>query len=157
MVLTVILLVGVVLSWGAVRHNQQQHHLQRQLHCLALNIYHEARGEPDVGQQAVAEVTLNRMRSPFYPATICEVVYQKGWDRKRKRYVGAFSWTEQEDPAVTDDAAWRQSQQLANDMYYGRKSPIAKGALFFHAKHINPNWAQGKSETTRIGQHIFYR
>jgi len=37
---------------------------------------------------------MNRVFSRRYPGTVCEVVYEKKWDRLRKRYVGAFSWTE---------------------------------------------------------------
>src|SRR3954453_10045701 len=62
--------------------------------CLALNVYFEARGEPEAGQYAVAEVTMNRVASPYYPDTVCDVVYQKNWDSIRGRYVAAFSWTE---------------------------------------------------------------
>src|SRR5882672_11161357 len=67
---------------------------RRNLACLARNVYFEARGEPTAGQYAVAEVTMNRKASGRYPDTVCGVVYQKNWDPLRKRYVGAFSWTE---------------------------------------------------------------
>ena len=52
--------------------------LQSALICLAMNIYHEARSEPIAGRVAVAEVTLNRVESKYYPNDICGVVYQKG-------------------------------------------------------------------------------
>src|SRR5881227_4294028 len=64
------------------------------LRCLAQNVYFEARGEPVAGQYAVAEVTMNRKASGRYSDTVFGVVYQKNWDPIRKRYVGAFSWTE---------------------------------------------------------------
>ena len=48
----------------------------RQNECLALNIYHEAKGESELGQRAVAYVTLNRAHDPAYPDDICDVVYQ---------------------------------------------------------------------------------
>ena len=44
--------------------------------CLATAIYFEARGEPEHGQLAVAQVVLNRVKNPAYPNTICGVVYQ---------------------------------------------------------------------------------
>src|SRR5688572_22282571 len=58
-----------------------------ELRCLAENIYFEARGEPLKGQYAVAEVTLNRMVSPFFPDSECDVVHEKRWDPLRKRFV----------------------------------------------------------------------
>src|SRR5882672_3004751 len=51
--------------------------------CLARNVYFEARGEPEAGQYAVAEVTMNRKASGRYPNTVCGVVYERQ----------AFSWT----------------------------------------------------------------
>ncbi|MEZ5915358.1 MAG: cell wall hydrolase [Parvularculaceae bacterium] len=49
--------------------------------CLAQAIYYEARSESRVGRLAVADVVLNRVSSPVYPDTICEVVFQ-GSERK---------------------------------------------------------------------------
>ena len=50
---------------------------QKQLNCLARNIYHEAGGEPFEGKVAVAQVTINRAESGDFPSDICQVVYQK--------------------------------------------------------------------------------
>ena len=51
--------------------------LNKQLLCMAKNIYYEAASESYEGKLAVAQVTMNRVNSPLYPKTICEVVYQK--------------------------------------------------------------------------------
>ncbi|WP_416365907.1 cell wall hydrolase [Sphingomonas aerolata] len=48
----------------------------RALLCLTTAIYYEAASEPDAGQRAVAQVILNRVRHPAFPATVCGVVYQ---------------------------------------------------------------------------------
>lgn len=130
----------------------------REVNCLALNVYHEARGEPDKGKYAVAKVTLNRVASRHYPTTICEVVYQQGWDYIRKRYVSAFSWTElDERPATTNNRAWQKALQIATEVYENPDSQDLKGALFYHAKHIRPSWARKKIKVARIGRHIFYQ
>ena len=50
--------------------------LNAEVECLALNIYHEARSERTAGMWAVADVTINRVKSISYPNTVCEVVYQ---------------------------------------------------------------------------------
>ena len=47
-----------------------------EVECLAMNIYHEARSERTAGMWAVADVTINRVKSIAYPNTVCEVVYQ---------------------------------------------------------------------------------
>ena len=43
----------------------------------ALMIYHEARGDSEEGQRAVAEVLCNRILSELYPDTAKEVIYQQ--------------------------------------------------------------------------------
>lgn len=141
----------------AIIQSTETHADNRQLTCLALNIYHEARGEPVAGQYAVAEVTLNRVASPRYPNTICEVVYQKNWDSIRRRYVGAFSWTEFEIKPELKKKEWQRAVDVAEAVYHQRQAPELDGALFYHARSIKPSWARKKTPVARIGRHIFYR
>jgi spore germination cell wall hydrolase CwlJ-like protein len=130
---------------------------RRDLACLARNVYFEARGEPAAGQYAVAEVTMNRKASGRYPATVCGVVYQKNWDPLRKRYVGAFSWTELDDLPAPAGEPWLQAWEVAEAVYYGREPPVLEGATHFHAVYIKPDWARSKKPIARIGGHVFYR
>jgi spore germination cell wall hydrolase CwlJ-like protein len=129
----------------------------RSLDCLARNVYYEARGESPRGQYAVAEVTMNRTASRLYPRTVCEVVYQKNWDPLRKRYVGAFSWTELDrlDPPAGE--AWQRAQKIAQDVYYRRHAPSLPGVLYYHATNIEPQWSSEHELVARIGRHVFYR
>jgi len=127
-----------------------------QVRCLALNIYHEARGEPRAGQYAVAEVTMNRVRSKHYPDSVCKVVYQRNWDQLRKRYVGMFSWTEFDEPPRIKSQFWQQSMKIAQNVYAGDYTPKLKDALFYHARQIRPSWIKGKKPLAKIGNHIFY-
>ena len=127
------------------------------LRCLAENIYFEARGEPLAGQYAVAEVTLNRTRSPYFPKTICDVVHEARWDRIRGRAVAHFSWTELRVRSEPTGPAWTQAMEVATAAYDGAAKSVVPGALFFHATRINPNWAQSQRVVAKIGKHIFYR
>lgn len=127
-----------------------------QIRCLAMNIYHEARGEPLAGQFAVAEVTMNRVRSKHYPNSVCEVVYQRNWDQIRKRYVGMFSWTELDEQPRIKSRFWQQSVEVARRVYRDDYRPTLKGALFYHARQIRPSWIKNKKPKARIGNHIFY-
>jgi len=140
-------------SWYAASNNA----LQQDINCLALNVYHEARGEIIHGQYAVAQVTMNRVTSRRYPNTVCEAVYQQNWDRIRKRMVGAFSWTELDNKAPPTGRAWQLARIIAEDTYYGRSDDLVKGSLFYHARYIKPRWAKNKKPMARIGKHIFYR
>ncbi|HJR68529.1 MAG TPA: cell wall hydrolase [Gammaproteobacteria bacterium] len=128
------------------------------LTCLAENVYHEARGEPLAGQYAVAEVTLNRVASPFHPSSICEVVHQQAWDARRRRYVGAFSWTEiKETLRRPRGGAWRRAVEVATAAYERRAEPQLDGALFYHTTDVEPAWARDKTTIATIGNHVFYR
>lgn len=127
------------------------------LACLALNVYHEARGEPLAGQYAVAEVTMNRVASGRFPNTVCGVVYEKNWDYLRKRYVGAFSWTEFERLPPPKGEQWERAWQVAEEVYFGRRAPQLSGALYYHAVHIDPRWSAEKKRVAAVGKHVFYR
>jgi spore germination cell wall hydrolase CwlJ-like protein len=115
--------------------------------CLARNIYFEARGEPLAGQYAVAEVTMNRKALAAAPSTVCGVVYEKS----------AFSWTDAAALPEPGGEAWERAQDVAQDVYFGRHEPKLKGALFYHADYVRPDWAKEKRRVARIGSHIFYR
>ena len=130
----------------------------KDLVCLTRNVYHEARGEPLVGQFAVAEVTLNRVASRRFPDSVCEVVYEKRWDKIRRRYVGGFSWTELDvPPEIDDDEAWRQAWHVAQTVSSEHYTPTLEGALFYHGRHVRPSWSRGKKRIARIGRHVFYK
>jgi spore germination cell wall hydrolase CwlJ-like protein len=129
----------------------------RDLTCLARNVYYEARGESPAGRYAVAEVTMNRVRSRHYPDTVCEVVYQKNWDYLRKRYVSAFSWTEFDSTPHPEGELWQEAWEAAEAVYDGDRPRVLRGALHYHATYIKPSWARGKRPLARIGRHLFYR
>jgi len=151
------LLVHAVFAQQDVRRERALAAHRQNLECLARNVYFEARGEPLAGQFAVAEVTLNRRASRLFPRTICEVVYQKHWDRERKRYVGAFSWTEFNSLPEPRGEEWQRAWRVAEAVYYGKSVPTVQGALFFHATYIRPGWAGSKKRVARIGKHVFYK
>lgn len=48
----------------------------KELHCIAVAVYNEARGDGYKSQVAVAEVVLNRMKHAKFPKDACSVVYQ---------------------------------------------------------------------------------
>ena len=129
----------------AMRRLQAQH--AQNLACLARNVYFEARGEPEAGQYAVAEVTMNRKASGIYPPTVCGVVYEKS----------AFSWTSYGTLPEPSGEAWARAQEIAEDVYYGRHQQVLNGALFFHATYVKPEWAAERRRIARIGNHVYYK
>ena len=154
--LSIFLIIGITIPALTYQFVKQKN-TQRDIKCLALNIFHEARSESDEGQRAVASVTLNRVASKRYPDNICDVVYQKRWDRIRKRYVGQFSWTEFDQPPKLTSAAWQRAWKIAENSYNEKNKSRLNGAIFYHTKYIKPSWARKKKPIARIGSHIFYK
>ncbi len=152
------IIAGMILLIGsAVYLVIQQQAQAREVECLARNVYHEARGEPKAGKYAVAEVTLNRVSSKYYPNKVCDVVYQQNWDRLRKRYVSAFSWTELYTMEDRDSKAWREAVTIAQDVYTNGPTGKLEGVHNYHAKNVRPSWARKKQRVAAIGRHYFYR
>ena len=119
--------------------------LQNALMCLALNIYHEARGEPLDGQVAVAMVTMNRAN--WQASSICDVVYE------RKQ----FSWTHRvHNPSPREPAAWARAKRVASRVLDGEHDDVTRGATHFHSRAVQPVWRHALKKTTTIGRHVFY-
>ena len=138
---------------------KQQHDL-RNIKCLAMNVYHEARGEPTLGQYAVAVVTMNRVNSNRYPDDVCRVVYQSAWSSDYQRYVAAFSWTlDQQEDIPANSTAWNKAFEIAEEVYQQEHARAikVKDALFYHADYVKPRWAAKKLRVAKIGRHIFYK
>ena len=136
-----------------IRTEQQR---RTDLNCLARNIYYEARGEPAAGQLAVAEVTMNRVESSRFPNSVCSVVHEQNWDKRRERYVGAFSWTEFDALPRPRGESWRRSMDAAVAVYDEQAVPRVPGALFYHATSITPRWSVNMEPVAEIGRHTFY-
>lgn len=153
------LFLGVAGAFGWLLQSVHAGKVDRQsVHCLALNVYYEARGEPEVGQYAVAEVTMNRVAAARYPSSVCGVVYQQNWDAIRKRMVAAFSWTELKRLPDPKGKKWERALEIAEEVYYRRHEPLKLAdATHYHAKRIRPSWSRQLEPVARIGNHIFYR
>ncbi|MCB2098421.1 MAG: cell wall hydrolase [Parvularculaceae bacterium] len=123
--------------------------------CLAQAIYYEARSERRVGQLAVADVVLNRVASPVYPDTICEVVFQGS---ERKNLGCQFSFTcDGSMNARLNERKWRDSEMLAGAVLAGIRKPVSRYATHYHADYVSPPWADTLTPTAVIGTHKFYR
>jgi spore germination cell wall hydrolase CwlJ-like protein len=128
----------------------------KQLSCLAMNIYKEAGYESFEGKVAVAQVTLNRAASGQFPSEICQVVYQK--NIVYEKVVCQFSWycdgTHRQRPV--NDTVYQESYDVAKRVLLENfRLPGLNSALYYHADYVNPRW--NKEKITKIGRHIFYK
>jgi len=114
--------------------------------CLALTVYFEARGEALSGQIFVADVVLNRVESPKYPNTVCEVIKQKS----------QFSYYWDGKPDVPKEKqAWKQSKWVAHWMLSSRKHYIDSCNYYADSIDYPSTWRKLKFET-KLGRHLFY-
>jgi spore germination cell wall hydrolase CwlJ-like protein len=127
---------------------------ERALECLTQAVYYEAAGDGADGERAVAQVVLNRMRHPAYPASVCGVVYQ-GSDRP----VGCqFTFTCDGSLArIPIPALWKQAQRIASQALAGKVFAPVGHSTHYHADYVLPYWADSLDKSVQIGRHIFYR
>jgi spore germination cell wall hydrolase CwlJ-like protein len=117
--------------------------------CLLKNVYYEAGVENRVGKIAVAQVTLNRVRSANYPDTICDVVMQPS----------QFSWANNRDRRWTHPTGpkWETSKRIARQVIKeGYRVPALQAAVFYHADYVSPAWKDSNAVIAQVGTHIFY-
>lgn len=140
----------------------------KEVMCMAKNIFFEAAIESTAGKLAVAQVTLNRVNSKYYPNTVCEVVYEGrhyttgNGQRLPVRDRCQFSWycDGKDDEPNRELKIWKDAKDLATYIILRKDElpDITDGALNYHADYITaPRWAGRKHKTTKIDTHIFYR
>lgn len=134
--------------------------VEDQIHALAMNMYHEARGEGHDAMQMVGEVTMNRVKSDHFPNTICKVVYQSRFDGNGnpKRHQCQFSWfCDGRSDKPYDRKSWETSMKIAKGLVKGDISLIGIDATHYHTKDVKPYWAKRFTKLGSYGDHIFYR
>ena len=131
-------------------------YIEKELTCLAKNIYWEAASEPFEGKVAVAQVTINRLQSGKFADSVCGVVYQK--TTFNSKTVCQFSWFCENNYLVKTvyKPLYKESEEVAKMVLLeGFRLPTIKEALYYHADYVNPRW--NKPRITQIGRHIFYK
>lgn len=111
------------------------------LYLLAKCVHAEARGEPYVGQVAVAAVILNRVKSAEFPNTISGVIYQP------------WAFTAVNDGQINlepNDSAYSAAKDAMNgwDPSYGC-------LYYYNPKTATSKWIWSRTTVTTIGNHVF--
>jgi len=115
--------------------------------CLAKNIYYEAGIEPIQGKFAVAQVTINRLKTGRWGNTICKVVHAPK----------QFSWTLRKHHEKPRGDAWEHSRAVAAAVLNGTRVRPLRESTLYHANYVQPKWAKSVVKIQQVGQHIFYK
>ena len=126
----------------------------RAIDCLAQAVYYEAASEGADGQRAVAQVVLNRLRHPAYPASVCGVVYQGSERVMGCQFTFTCDGSLMRRPNVAMFAAARM---IAIEALAGRVYAPVGHATNYHADYVLPYWASSLDKQVQVGRHIFYR
>ncbi|KRF31868.1 spore cortex-lytic enzyme [Paenibacillus sp. Soil787] len=114
---------------------------EQDLKIMANAVHGEARGEPYIGQVAVAAVILNRVKSASFPNTISGVIFQPG----------AFT-------AVADGQIWltpdESSKKAVKDALNGW-DPSGGCIYYFNPATATSKWIWSRTQIKTIGKHIF--
>lgn len=127
----------------------------REFRCMATAIYFEARGESIKGQIAVGQVIMTRVRSTFYPNTICGVVFQGQWNKNACQFSFACDGVPD---TPKDRKQWDTALDVAKNVISGKVHLDEVGdATHYHATYVSPDWKKLVKRVTKIGVHIFYK
>jgi exopolysaccharide biosynthesis WecB/TagA/CpsF family protein len=127
---------------------------ERALTCLTQAVYYEAAGEGADGERAVAQVVLNRMHHPGYPASVCGVVYQGSERGTGCQFTFTCDGSLLRTPAP---ALWARALKIAEESLAGKVFAAIGHATHYHADYVLPYWADSLDKSVQVGRHIFYR
>ena len=124
------------------------------LECLASAVYYEAGSQDDDGERAVAQVVLNRVRHPAFPASVCGVVYQGSTRQTGCQFTFTCDGSLYRQP---DAAGWNRAYKIAQAALSGSVYAPVGYATHYHADYVVPYWASTLAKNAVVGAHIFYR
>ena len=124
-------------------------------YCLTEAIYFEARSESYIGQLAIANVILERVRQEMFPDTICDVVHQ--WDGYPYRHACSFSYYgDGKKEIMYEKSALIIAMEIATLALEGALVEDIWGATHYHTRYTEPYWINEMFRIGIIDDHIFY-
>jgi len=154
----VVLFIASCFVFTSIQKEAHSEEMGSEMGCLVEAIYFEARSESFIGQLAVAQVILNRVRHKKFPDTICNVVrdgvYRNGKPVKHKC---SFSyWCDGKSERIRNPEAYEKAITVAHLALEGVTVSMLHKALYYHTDYVKPKWAKRKKFVSRIGSHLFY-
>jgi spore germination cell wall hydrolase CwlJ-like protein len=127
---------------------------RNEVECLAAAVHYEAANQGEEGQEAVAQVVLNRLNDPRYPKTVCGVVFQGSTRSTGCQFTFTCDGSLSRRPAM---AAWRRAETVAEQALDGYVMTDVGAATHYHTIWVHPYWGPTLVKVARIGAHVFYR
>ena len=124
------------------------------LTCLASAVYYEAGNQDSDGERAVAQVVLNRVRHPAFPASVCGVVYEGSTRPTGCQFTFTCDGSLYRQP---DSDGWKRAWQVAEAAISGYVYAPVGLATHYHANYVVPTWASSMAKNAVVGAHLFYR
>jgi spore germination cell wall hydrolase CwlJ-like protein len=124
------------------------------LECLASAVYYEAGSQDENGERAVAQVVLNRVRHPAFPASVCGVVYEGSTRPTGCQFTFTCDGSMYRQP---DADGWKRAYRVAEAALAGYVYAPVGYATHYHADYVVPYWASTLAKNAVVGAHIFYR
>ncbi len=125
----------------------------RALDCLTAAVYYEAASEPRTGQEAVAQVVLNRLRHPAFPKSVCGVIYDGVGTASTCQFTFACDGSTSRRPVAR---LWETAREVAAAALSGHVAYQVGTATHYHAAWVSPYWRASLVSVGRIGHHLFY-
>jgi Cell Wall Hydrolase len=148
--------VGPIVAARPLLANHSPDHMPdliRATECLTQAVYYEAASESPEGQRAVAQVVINRVRDPRYPASVCGVVYQGSERRTGCQFTFTCDGALARKP---DPFLFARARMVAVQALSGRVEASVGLATHYHTKQVVPVWRTDLVKLRTIGAHIFY-
>lgn len=121
--------------------------------CMARSIYWESKGGKAADMEAVASVVMNRLGHEGFPDTVCGVVKQGSETGNCQ-----FSWwCDGRSDSVQEETRYAIAKEIARKALNRQLDDRTGGALYFHDRHVSPDWARAYVKTTETSDFLFYK
>lgn len=126
---------------------------ERATDCLAAAVLYEA-GDDAIGERAVAQVVLNRVRHPAFPNSVCGVVFQGAERRTGCQFTFTCDGAMARIPSAP---AWARARQIARNALNGQIFRPVGHATHYHTDWVVPYWSASLEKITAVDTHLFFR
>ncbi|KDN98812.1 MULTISPECIES: cell wall hydrolase [Pseudomonas] len=121
--------------------------------CLARSIYWESKGGKAADMEAVANVVMNRVGHAGFPDSVCGVVKQGS-----EQGACQFSWwCDGRSDDVQEEVRYTLAKEIARKALNRQLPDRTGGALYFHDRHVRPDWSKSYARTAETREFLFYK